>query len=197
MQGVCRVTGGSVCRATRQAAPVALQGPHEALHDGVDHLEVARVRGDRDLHAAAAAQLPVRGVPEVVLHVPDAEGALAALHLRAHLAEGLTEEVVQHVEAAAVCHADLELSDALARGLLAEELQRRDDALDALQAEALRRRELGGQEALEHVCECGGRVQVAGLGRCAGAVGAWQAGLGSGAPEVALEVIRLYQGCWC
>jgi hypothetical protein len=73
---------------------------------------VARVEGEREVHAAAVGD-PVARVPEVVLHVAAAHVALGVLVLEAaKMSRGLLHDVEEHVEAAAVGHADDHLLDA-------------------------------------------------------------------------------------
>ncbi len=92
---------------------VGLVGPRPSLDDGIDRLEVARVRRERDVDLAVRRDaLAVRA--EVVLHVAGAALGVRADRLEHPLALELAQDrlvraaddVREHVETAAVRHAD-------------------------------------------------------------------------------------------
>ena len=140
-------------RLAGEVEPVLL-GPHDALEDGVDRLEVGGVRRQVDLgHGAVLGHELALGA-EVVLHVAgalDRLRVLLALELAEDLAVGLAGDVGQHVEAATVRHADAHLVEALARGAAQDPVEQGDDRLAALEAEPLLADELGLQERLERL----------------------------------------------
>ena len=134
-------------------ADAVLLAAHAALHDGVDPLEVAGVEGQRDVHPARRGH-PVARVAQVVLDVAARVAAQvggAVEELGEDLGGRLAQHVGQHVEAPAVGHADDDLGDAGARGALDEPVEQGDDALGALEREALGPQELGLQKLLEHL----------------------------------------------
>ena len=126
----------------------------DALQDGVDGLEVARVRGERHLDVLAGAGREVALGAEVVLHVA---GALdrarvdVALELAEDLVVGLADDVGQHVEPAAVGHADGDLVEPGLRCGLADLVDDGHGGLAALEGEPLLADELGLEERLERL----------------------------------------------
>jgi hypothetical protein len=133
-----------------------LLGPHDALEDGVDRLQVARVAGQRDgdlgVLAERVGERPAG--PQVVLHVAgtlDRAGVDVALELPEDLGVALAEHVGEHVEATAVGHADRDLVEAVVGAGDQDLVQQRDDGLAALETEALLADVLGLQEGLERL----------------------------------------------
>src|SRR5437762_3049891 len=99
------------------------------------------------VHAPARGH-PIARVAEVVLHVARALAGqvdVAIEELREDLRGRLAHHVGQHVEAPAVGHADDDLADPGARGPLDDPIDDGDEALGALQREALGPQELGLQ----------------------------------------------------
>src|SRR5213592_2795439 len=127
----------------------ALARPHRALHHRVHDLQVGGIERERDVHRAAARR-DVRGEPVVVFHVSGGQlGSLPALELEEQVLRHLAQHVDQHVEPPAVRHADHHLLHAVAAGALDQLVDRRDQALAALQREALLADVAGMQVALE------------------------------------------------
>ena len=127
----------------------ALARPHRALHHRVHDLQVRRIERERDVHRAARRR-DVRREPVVVFHVPGGQlGRLLALELEEQVLRHLAQHVDQHVEPSAVRHADHHLLHAVAAGALDQLVDRRDQALAALQREALLADVAGMQIALE------------------------------------------------
>jgi hypothetical protein len=87
----------------------------------------------------------------VILDVAAAQRRLRldVLELAEQVARAALEGLHQHGEAAAVSHADHRLDGAQAAGVVEDLLQHRDEALGALEREALGAGELGVAEALE------------------------------------------------
>ncbi len=132
-------------------APVLL-GPGHALHHRVDRLQVAGVRGERQVEhpRVGAAVHPVR--PQVVLHVARTLGGQRVevpLELPEDLAVRLADDVGQDVEAAAVGHAEHGFVHAGAGGLVEDGVEHGDEALGPLQPEPLVAQVLRVQEPLE------------------------------------------------
>ena len=100
------------------AGKLVLLGAHDALEDGIDRLEMGRIRCDVDL-GLVAVEAPVGAArAQVVLHVAGAlNGLLAvvALELSEDLGVGLARDVGQHVEATTMRHADGHFDDVVAR----------------------------------------------------------------------------------
>jgi hypothetical protein len=118
---------------------------------GVHELEVAGVEAEGDAGGVPASGDPV-GVPAlVVLHVAGAEVALGVgiVELPEDLARALVQDVPEDVEPAAMGHADLDQARAVVHGLLDHQVEQRDQALRALEREALRAEELLPDELLE------------------------------------------------
>jgi hypothetical protein len=95
-----------------------LLGADDALEDGVDRLQVARVAGQRDGDLGVGLERVAEGAggTQVVLHVAGAlHGARVdvALELAEDLGVALAQDVGQHVEPAAVRHADGDLVEAV------------------------------------------------------------------------------------
>lgn len=132
-------------------AAVELLGARLALDDRVAGLQMGRVGHDGQPHVLvrdAVQALDVRA--QVVLHVAGAVvGRLQAGELREDVVQRLAAHVGQHVEAPAVRHAHDDRLHAELRRHVDQLLHRRNHHLAALQAEALLRLELLGQERLE------------------------------------------------
>ena len=136
---------------TRGVPAALLAGAHRALDHRVHHLEVRGVERERHVHVAARGAHVAREAL-VVLHVAGALELLqvvVALELREQLRRGLAEHVDQHVQAAAVRHADDDVLEPVRAAGLDEVLEQRDQAVAALEREALLRRVARGEVALE------------------------------------------------
>ena len=129
-----------------------LLGPHDALDDRVDRLEVRRVRLDLDRHVAARLGAARGARALVVLHV-----ALVGREVRMHDAleaaedalGGVADDVGEDVQPAAVRHADDDLVHAARRRALDQAVEQRDRRVDALDGVAPLAQELRPEEALE------------------------------------------------
>ncbi len=132
-------------------SPVELLGPHLALHNGVDGLQVGRV-GD-DGHANVLVRDSVKAFnvsAQVVFDIARSlVGGLEAGELRQELVEGLATNVGEDVETASMGHADHEGLDAGVGRLVDDFFHSRDHHLDSLEAEALLGAVLLGEEVLE------------------------------------------------
>ena len=100
---------------------LVLFGPGDPFQDGVDDLEMGRVRDQGDVKGAGAGGWDVFAFgAQVVFHVTGALG-LPRVHVALELAEdhrvGLADDVGQHVEPAAVGHPDDGLVGAVFGGL--------------------------------------------------------------------------------
>ena len=106
-------------------------------HDRVHDLEVRRVERQRQVNRPAGRR-DVAGEALVVLDVARRQivGVLS-LELGEQVLGHLAERVHQHVQPAAVGHPDHELLDALLAAVLDDLVHRRDEALAALEGEAL------------------------------------------------------------
>ena len=142
-------------------AAAVLLGADSALDDRVHELEVARVEGERHVDALAAHAKPIGRVAEVVFHVARAEELLGVLVFEGgeDLAQALVEDVGEDVEAAAVRHPEDDLLHVLRGGALDQEIEERDQALGALEREAL------GAELVAPVDELLEDLRVAELGQ--------------------------------
>ena len=140
-------------RGTLPVQGAILLGANPPLDHRVDDLQMARVEGQRQVHAPAVGQRPVAGVSEVVLHVAPAHHRLdlRVLELGEQLAQPLAEHVDEDVEAAAVGHAEDDLFSALPPELLHQPVQQRDQALRALEREALLADVLAVEEGLQRL----------------------------------------------
>ena len=146
--------GGVVQALARRA--VGLVGASLSLDDGVDGLEVARVRGERDVDLSALRRAPAL-CAEVVLDV-----AGPALGVRAHrldhpLAFELTEDrlvrapddVREHVEPAAVRHPEHDLVRAGVRSEMNRLVEHRYEHVEPLDRELLLSEERLSQVGLQ------------------------------------------------
>jgi hypothetical protein len=132
----------------------ALLAAAAAEHDGVDELEVRRVR--REHHAEL---LPRGGgvlvrVAHVVLHVAAAGGegrGPRLVELGEDLLQVLADDVGEHVQAAAMGHAEHELLHAERGARLEDLVEDGNERLAALEAEALLAHVAVGEEGLEAV----------------------------------------------
>jgi hypothetical protein len=119
---------------------------------GIDDLEMRRIGGERQVDVVAV-EGAVGGSAEMVLHVARAlhvvGGERAALELVEQGAVGLAHHLRQHVEAAAMGHAEHDLLHAEIAAALDDLLQRRDQRLAAVEAEALGARVADVEELLE------------------------------------------------
>ena len=135
---------------------VGLLGARAALDDGVDGLEVARVRRERDRDLAGRRLARALGA-EVVLDVAGAalgvgrdglERALA-LELAQDRLVGAAEHVREHVQPAAMRHAEHDLVAALLSGEPDRLVEHRDHHVEPLDRELLLAEEGPAQVALE------------------------------------------------
>jgi len=98
-----------------------LLGANAALYHRVNRLEVARVRGERDVELVSLPSAVVRAVAPVVLDVAvaaDDIGLDVVLELVEDHVVGLVEDVGEHVQPAAVRHSHHHLiGSGLGRGL--------------------------------------------------------------------------------
>ena len=118
---------------------------------GVDDLEVRGVEGQRDVHVARRG-LQIGRESLVVLDVARAAQlgqVVLALELAEQILRRLAEQIDQHVQPAAMRHADDRLLDAGAAAPLHQIVEQRDQAVAALEREALLAHVLGVQIALQ------------------------------------------------
>ena len=136
----------------RRRAVLVLLGAHFAERDRVDDFEMRRVRRQRQMHLVAV-ELAVRRSAEVVLHVAGAFDVVrrrrAALEFVEQHAVRLAHHLRQHVEAAAMRHAEADFLHAEIAAALDDLLERRDQRLAAVEAEALGAGELDVEEFFE------------------------------------------------
>ena len=132
---------------------LVLLGPHDALDDGIDGLEMARVRGQRHRYRVArdARVLPVRA--EVVLHVTAAiDGPERhVLELAEHLVHALAHDVHERVEPTPVGHADHGLGHPVGAGAIEHRVKHDHGRLAAFEAKALLPRVALVEELLERL----------------------------------------------
>ena len=127
-----------------------------ALDDGRDRLEVARVRGDRDLDLAARREAGPRG-GQVVLDVAAAPFGIddervvrpLPLELAEHGLVGAADGVDEGVQPAAVGHADHDLVRARLRRDLDRLVEHRDQHVEPFERELLLAEERAAQVLLE------------------------------------------------
>ena len=153
-RGVAVDEDGQDFLAFRVARLVAvLFGADAALDDGVHPLQVAGVEGKREMELFASPGDPVRGIPEVVLHVaaPHQLLRVLVLELGEDGGEVLLEDVGEDVQAPAVRHADDDLLASALAEFLDQPIHQRDQALAALEREALSADVLLVQERLERL----------------------------------------------
>ena len=116
-----------------------LPRPYRAFDNRVDDLEMRRVESERDVHVAAGG-LHVGGEALVIL---DVAGALQlvevviTLELFKQLFGRLAENIDEYVDAAAVRHADDDLVNPGGTALVNQVVEHRDQAVAALEREAL------------------------------------------------------------
>jgi hypothetical protein len=137
-----------------QVSRAHLLGPGATLHHRAHRLQVGGIAGERQVDAIAALHAPIVREALVVLHVAGAEGAVdqrAVLELGEDRLQGLAEDVREHVQATPVGHADHDLAHADPRTVLDDGVEQGDQALGALQGEALLAQKLRVQEALEQL----------------------------------------------
>ena len=124
----------------RRAVMLVLLGAHLAERDGIDDFQMRGVRRQRQVHLVAV-ELAVRRGAEVILHVARAFDVFrrrrAALELVEQHAVRLAHDLRQHIEAAAMRHADADFLHAEIAAALDDLLERRDQRLAAVEAEAL------------------------------------------------------------
>ena len=128
-----------------------LARPHRPLHHRVDDFEVGRVESERQMHWPTG-RVDVRREPLVVLNVAGRQIVdMLALELREQVLGHLTHGVDQDIEPSAMGHADDRLLHALLAGPLQQVVEQRDEALAALQGEALLPDVAGVQVALQRL----------------------------------------------
>ena len=127
-------------------------GAGDAADHRVHRFEVGGIRRQRDVDGHSGIGLEIGAVPHVVLHVA-VEVVSMVVGLAGELLEdvgvGLVEDVREGVQAAAVRHADDELLGPELGTALHDGVQRGQQALPALHAEALLAHELLLEELLE------------------------------------------------
>eukprot|EP00760_Papus_ankaliazontas_P000624 PhM_4_TR10153/c1_g1_i1/m.7831 len=133
---------------------VVLLGAGLAADDGVDSLEVGRVRQQLNVDGLLRAGVAVEGDAEVVLDITAlvlliSLGGLLALELEEDLRNVLAANVCKDVEAAAMCHADDEALDPSVGGFVDDLVDQGDQRLGTVKTEALRGGILGMEELLE------------------------------------------------
>jgi len=126
----------------------ALARPHRALDHRVHDLQVGGIERERDVHRAAGGR-DVRENPLWYFTSPTAARTAPCFKLEEQVLRHLAQHVDQHVEPPAMRHADHHLLHAVAAGTLDQLVDRRDQALAALQREALLADVAGMQVALE------------------------------------------------
>ncbi len=130
-----------------------LTGPGDAFEHRVDRLEVAGVGGHLDAEPPAVRRGVLASGAQVVLdvtgEVTGVVGLLVADELVEDGGEVLLGGVGQHVQPAAVRHAEHDLFHPGVGGGVEHHVEQRDEALGALQAEALGAEEFGVEEPLE------------------------------------------------
>ena len=118
---------------------LVLLGARLAEHDRIDHLQVRRIGGQRQVHVVAV-ELAVRRGAKVVLdvsrplHLVRRRGT--ALELVEYGAERLAHDAGQHIEPATVRHADDDVLHAQRAAALDDLFERRDQRFAAIQTEA-------------------------------------------------------------
>ena len=153
-------TLGIVHRA-RRLLPVGLQCARAADHDGVDELEMRRVRQEREAHLARDAGLDLELAyavgAVVVLDVAGASGGHQRLDVRIGLAlelgedlrVGKAEHVRLHVEAATMSHTERDVLNAVARREQDGLVEHQDHRVETLDRELLGAEERALQERLK------------------------------------------------
>jgi hypothetical protein len=150
-------------RQAELAVPIrepTLLGPHPALDHGVDRLEVAGIRRQRDVDLVPVARVDVGREAEVILDVAVPGGHLGQvlLELAEDHAVRLVHDIGQHAQPAAVRHPHDDLADPVVRGSFDQRIQQRDQGLATLEREPLladvplvqeRLEELGGVQLQE------------------------------------------------
>jgi hypothetical protein len=135
-----------------RAAVLVLLGAHLAEHHGIDDLECDGLAVS-DRWTLLPSKVRSDEGAEMVLHVARALHVVgrerAALELVEEGAVRLAHHLRQHVEAAAMGHAEHDLLHAEVAAALDDLLQRRDQRLAAIEAEALGARVLEVEELLE------------------------------------------------
>ncbi len=136
----------------RVVGVLVLLGPRLAEHHRVDDLEMRGVGGERQMHLVAV-ELAVRRGAEVILDVARALDVVgrgrAALELVEDDVVRLAHHLGQHVQPAAMRHAEHDLLHAELAAALDDLLERRDQRLGAVEAEALGAGVLDVEELLE------------------------------------------------
>ena len=115
---------------------VVLLGADDALDDGVDRLEVARVGAQGEVHPVASARGVIPRVAEVVLHVAVARRLLGEerpLELGEDRLVGLAEHVGEHVQATAVGHPEDHLLDTQRAPVFDQRVEQGDQRVAALE----------------------------------------------------------------
>jgi hypothetical protein len=132
------------------AAPILLRA-HATFDDGIHELQVTRVERQSQVDVVTVGHHAIRRITEVVLHVAATEQRLRVVVFERgeDLFEILLHHVYEHIQAPAVRHADHELFHAVLTGAVDHQLQQGDDALRALEREALGTDVLRMQELLE------------------------------------------------
>ncbi len=126
---------------------------HHAFDDGIDRLQVARIRGQREMHRLPGRRRVIARVAEMVLHVAVAGRflrELRAFELGDQHLVGLPEHVREHVQPTAVRHPEDDLVDAvLIAGGIDQRPQEWNERVGTLEREPFRGRVLGVEKLLE------------------------------------------------
>ena len=124
---------------------------HGTFDHRVDHFEMRRIESQRDVHVARR-RADVGREALVVLHVARAAHVVRVVvtfEFREQLLRRLADDVDQHVEAPAMRHADHDFLDAALPALLDQIVEQRNQRVAAFEREALLRRVLRREIALE------------------------------------------------
>ncbi len=134
----------------RRVGQAVLLRPAASGHDRIDELQVAGVKGQREVDGPAIAG-PIAVIAEVVLHVAGRLLLrLVVFKFTEDESRALSDDVRQHVQPAPMGHADDDLLDALAGGVGDGQVEQGNEALGAFERKALGPDELFMDEFLEH-----------------------------------------------
>ena len=139
-------------RALDDIVQLILLGAHLAEDDGIDDLEMRRVRGQRKMDAVVVEVAVGRGAKMIF----DVAGAFdvvgrkgAALEFVENRPVRLPHDLGQHIEAAAVRHAEDDVLDPQGAAALDDLFERRHHGFGAVKAKPLRARVFHVEEFLE------------------------------------------------
>ena len=134
-------------------AAAILLGAHAAGGDGGDELEMAWIEAERKMHFAAARELAIAAVAEMIFDVAAALlGQVRRIdEFPEHVSVLLSDHVDQDVEPAAMGHGENNLPHSGAARSLNRELQERDQTFRAFQRKTFRADELAADEFVESI----------------------------------------------